>query len=177
MRSSRIPDRDGERQPLFEERPDVGHDVVVARIVLHRSRLAEHVHEAKVGTRLGDDLRQLRVAAQRRHVVHELGAERESAARDLGLRGVDRHRHLAREPLQHRHDATQLLLDGDSLRSRPRRLAADVHDRRALVDHPPGRAGRDVGIEMHAAVRERIRRDVEDAHHRRAREPLLDREI
>ena len=170
------PRRDGEREPLLEERPDLRHDVVVARILLHRSRLAEHVHEADVCTRLGDDLRQLRVATQRRDVVHELGAERESAARDLGLRGVDRERHLATQPLQHRHDATQLLVDGDALRSRPRRLAADVHDRRALFDHPPGRAGRDVGIEMHAAVRERVRRDVEDAHHRRAREPLRDRD-
>ena len=170
------PRRDGEREPLFEERPDVGDDVAVARVVLHRPRLAEHVHQADVGARLGDDLRQLRVAPQRRDVVHELCAERESAPRDLGLRRVDRDRHLARQPLQHRHDATQLLLDRDALRPGPRRLAADVHDRRSVVDHAPGRVGRDVGIEVHAAVRERVRGDVDDAHHRRAREPLLDRD-
>src|SRR5829696_6960426 len=31
-----------EREPLLEERPDLGHNVAVARVLLHRARLAEH---------------------------------------------------------------------------------------------------------------------------------------
>ena len=54
---------------LGEERLDLGHDVVVARVVLHRARLAEHVHEAEVGARLGDHRRHLAGlrAARSRH--------------------------------------------------------------------------------------------------------------
>src|SRR5829696_4505592 len=38
--------RDGEGEPLLEERLHVRHDVVVARVLLHRARLTEHVHQA-----------------------------------------------------------------------------------------------------------------------------------
>ena len=50
----------------------------------------------------------------------------------------------------------------------PRRLAADVEDVRALVDHPQPVVDRRAGIEAHAAVGKRIRRDVEDPHDERA---------
>ena len=41
---------------LGQEALDLGDDVVVARIVLHRARLAEHVHQAQVGAGVGHDL-------------------------------------------------------------------------------------------------------------------------
>ena len=62
IRSSAIALRDGEREPLLEERGDLGGDVVVARVALHRPRLALHVHEADVRARVGDDAGELRVA-------------------------------------------------------------------------------------------------------------------
>ena len=71
------PRRDREREPLLEERLHLGDDVVVDRVGLHRARLAAHVHQAEVGARVGDHPGELRVAAQRRHVVDELGAELE----------------------------------------------------------------------------------------------------
>ena len=40
-------------QALGQERLDVVDDVVVVRVVLHRARLAEHVHEADVHAALG----------------------------------------------------------------------------------------------------------------------------
>ena len=50
--------RDRERQALLEERRDLGRDVVVARVDLHRPRLALHVHQTDVrvvrGARLGE---------------------------------------------------------------------------------------------------------------------------
>src|SRR3954463_13895599 len=42
-------------RPLLEEGGDLRGDVVVARIGLHRPRLALHVHQAEVGARLRDD--------------------------------------------------------------------------------------------------------------------------
>ena len=46
------PLRDGERQPLLQERLDLRDDVVIARFALHRARLAEHVHQAAVDAAL-----------------------------------------------------------------------------------------------------------------------------
>ena len=109
----RLVDPGGDRYPqaLLEERLDVFDDVVVAGVDLHRARLALHVHEAEVGAGVGDYAGQLRVGAQRGHVVDELGPERDRAAGDLGLGGVDRDRHLAAERLQHRDDAAQLVVE------------------------------------------------------------------
>ena len=111
IRSSGIPFGDGEREPLLEEGGDLGRDVVVARILLHRPRLAQHVHQADVRARVGDDAGELGIGTERGHVVDDLGAERERTARHLRLRRVDRDGNLAAEPLQHRHDAPQLLVD------------------------------------------------------------------
>ena len=89
------------------------------------------MHQAEVRAGVGDDAGQLGVAAKRGHVVDELGAQLERPTRDLGLRRVDRHRH-ADEPLEHRHDAAQLLVERHAARAGPRRLAAHVHQRGAL---------------------------------------------
>src|SRR5205823_996415 len=61
-----LPDslRNGECEPLVEEAGDLGDDVLVARGVLHRPRLALHVHETDVGAVLGDDACELGVAAK-----------------------------------------------------------------------------------------------------------------
>ena len=61
--------RHGRLGALGQEALDLGDDVVVARIVLHRARLAEHVHQAQVGARAGDDrghARDRRAAPSRR---------------------------------------------------------------------------------------------------------------
>ena len=88
--------RDREREPLLEERRDLGRDVVVARLRLHRPRLALHVHEAEVRAGVGDDSRELGVAAQSRDVVDEDRAALERGPRDGRLRGVDRDREARR---------------------------------------------------------------------------------
>ncbi|TML66037.1 MAG: hypothetical protein E6G22_00910 [Actinobacteria bacterium] len=133
------------------------------------------MHEAEVGVGGGDHLGEVGVGAERGHVVHQLRPELERALGDRRLGGVDRERHLAAEPLEHRDDAAQLLLGGNAGRPRPRRLAADVDDRRALRVEPPRRRGRLVRVEVDAAVEEGVWRDVDDAHDGRAREALLDR--
>ena len=52
----------------------------------------------------------------------------------------------------------------DGLGSGPRRLAADVEDRRALELQLEPVRDRGVRVEVTAAVRERVRRDVDHAH-------------
>ena len=61
------------------------------------------MHEAEIAPRVGDHTRELGIRAQRGDVVHELDAELERAARDRGLRRVDRHRR-AGEVGEHRLD-------------------------------------------------------------------------
>src|SRR5579862_2891159 len=90
---------DREPHAVLEERRDLACNVVVTRIVLHRPRLTLHVHEADIGVVLGAHVCKLRIGAECRDVVHELGAERECAAPDLGLRSVDRHWNVAAKTL------------------------------------------------------------------------------
>ncbi len=166
--------RDGEREPLLEEPLHVGDDVVVHRIRLHRPRLALHVHQADVAASVRDDARELGVGAQRGDVVDELDAELDRAARHRRLRRVDRDGR-AGEVGEHRLDALELLGRRDAGGARTGRLAADVDDRRAGLEHPPGGRHRGVGPQVDTAVRERVRRDVQHAHHGRRREAFLDR--
>ncbi len=62
------------------------------------------------------------------------------------------------------HDAAGLLLDRDRVGARPRRLAADVDDRRALGGHGHALADRRLGVHEEAPVRERVGGHVEDPH-------------
>ena len=81
-------------------------------------------------------------------------------------RGVDRDDHvqLTGDGLDHRRHALQLLQRRNRSRTWPGRFAADVEDVRALFDQSqPVRDGRlDRG--QPPAVREAVRRDVDDAH-------------
>ena len=87
-----------DRQPILEKPRHLADDVVVARLDLHRARLALHVHEADVRAGIGDHAGERRVGPQRGDVVDERDAELERPARDLGLRGVDRDGQAARAP-------------------------------------------------------------------------------
>ena len=160
--------RDRMLEALGEKRADVGDDVAVARIALHRARLAEHVHEADVAAALGDERRHPGVAAQRGHVVDERGAGVERSGRHRRLRGVDRQaRARAREALEDGHHAAQLLGLADRIGAGAGRLAADVEDRGALLDERPAVCDRGRRVEPSAAVGERVGGDVYDAHHDR----------
>jgi hypothetical protein len=72
---------------------------------------------------------------QRRDVVDERRARGQGALGDLDLHRV--HRDLRAyaggdQRLDHGHDPPRLLITLDRVRSRPRRLATDVEDRRPL---------------------------------------------
>ena len=111
---------------------------------------------------------ELGIAPKRGHVVDELRAERERAPRDLGAGRVDRDA-PAVEPLEHRDDAAELLVERDVVRSGSRRFTADVDDRGPVGKHLHRRVGSRVRIDVRTAVGEAVRRDVDDPDHRRPR--------
>jgi hypothetical protein len=159
------PASDGMLEPLGEERLDVVDDVAVARIALHRARLAEHVHEAHVAARAGDRAGHCRVAAERRDVVDDRRAGLQRRRGHSGLGGVDREpRRAAGEPLEDRHDAPQLLGLADRLGAGAGGLAADVENVGSLGRQPPAVGDGGLRIRPRAAIGERVGRDVHDAH-------------
>ena len=164
--SSRTPCDEGEGQAFLQELEDLQDDILVARFLLHGLGLPLHVHEADGAACLGDDVRHVGVAAQGRDVIDDRRAGGQGAARHFRLRRVhaDRHADALGQGLDHGHHAAQLLVRLDRVRARPRGLAADVDDGRALAHERQGLLEGGVGGEEAAAVRERIGRDVDDAH-------------
>ena len=71
----------GERESLLEERLHLGDDVVVARVVLHGARLAEHVHEAAIGAATRRPAGHAGVEAEGGDVVDDRGAGSQGGAR------------------------------------------------------------------------------------------------
>ena len=142
--------------------------VAVARVRLHRARLAPHVHEHERRARGGDRRAEPRVEAQRRDVVDDRRARLERGARDGGLGRVDadRHRAARRERPHDRHHPPQLLLERDRRGAGAGGLAADVEDVRALRREAQPVFHGGAGVEEGAAVREGVRGHVDDAHDR-----------
>ena len=98
-----------------------------------------------------------------------IAAPRAMASRATsGLVGVDRDERTAGEGLENRQHAPQLLGGVDRLGARACGLAADVEDVGAVLEHLPAGVHGPCGIEAAAAVGERVRRDVDDAHDERA---------
>jgi hypothetical protein len=130
-----------------------------------------HVHQAYRAAALERGFQGAGLA-QRAHVVDEARARGGGRAHHRGLAGVDGDdgRGGSAQPLDHRHDAAQLLLDADRRRARPRRLAADVDERCALLRQAHAMRDGCVRLEEPPAVGERIRRHVHHAHHDRAAE-------
>ena len=59
------------RSRSAQERADLGDDVVVAGLVLHRAGLALHVHRDVARAGIGDDSEQVRIVATRGDVVDD----------------------------------------------------------------------------------------------------------
>ena len=138
-----------EGEPLLQKRLDLAHHVLVARVALHRARIAEHVHEAALGAAGGHHPDHARVAAQGGDVVHEDRPRLERRRGHRGLGGVDRDHGAAvaaldRQRRYHGPHARDLLLRGDLLCARARGFAAHVDDvgafgeqRAAVLDRRP----------------------------------------
>ena len=153
------------RHPLGQVVADLRHDVLVARRVLHGPGLAPHVHRDDRRAVTGRDLQHGLAGA--RDVVDHRGAGGERPVGRFRLRRVDAQRHAEVEPgdaLDHRQQARELVLDLDGRGARPGALRADVDQVGALRGHPPRVLDRPVRRVEEAAVREAVRRHVQDAH-------------
>ena len=154
-----MPSRDGEGQALLEEPANLADHVLVARLGLHRARLAAHVGEAAVRARVGHHPGQFRGEAERRDVVDERRPRRERRLGDLALGRVDRDPVAgAGEPLDDRNRARQLVRDRDRLGAGTGGRPAHVEDVGALSGEALAVLDRRVGVEEEAAVRERVGR-------------------
>ena len=133
-------------EPLDEEVADLADDVVVARIALHRARLALHVHRRR--SRHPRRRRRRSISGSRRpaDTSFTMVAPASSAARGHGrLRGVDADRHagLAGQPLDDRAGpARSSSVGGHRLGAGPGRLAAHVEDVGARRARARGRGRR-----------------------------------
>ena len=87
--SSGIPASTAATRRSARKAPDLGHDVVVAGVVLHRRRRALHVHEDVAGPGLGHERQHRRVAPSGGDVVDHGGAGLEGGGGHRGVGGVD----------------------------------------------------------------------------------------
>lgn len=161
--------------PRDEEVAHLRHHVCVARLGLHRLRRAHHVHDAEAHAGARHGLHGAR-RAEPRDVVHHRAAGVDGLPHHAGLHRVHGDGDpLARQRAHHRDHAGGLLFLGHRRRARPGGLAADIHEVRAVRrERKPVRDGA-ARVEEAPAVREGVRRDVDDPHHPRARE--IEREV
>ena len=118
---------------------------------------------------LGDQRQHRRVGGPARDVVDDARAGLDCRGRDLGLGGVDAHGDVrsapptpARRARSERTSSAAL----DRLGARPGGLAADVEHGGAGGGQLQAVRDRELRIEVAAAVGERVRSDVDDAHER-----------
>ena len=172
----RCPRATANAQALLEERLDLVDDVVVARVVLHRARLAAACASGSSprppsATSAGH----LRVGAQRADVVDERRARRRARPRrppPWRCRSRSAAAGAARAPRSPARRARSSSSAPTGSAPGPRRLAADVEDVGALAR--PARAPcatAALGVEEAPAVGERVGRHVEDPHQAEGRRP------
>ena len=105
-------------------------------------------------------------------IIDHVRARRNSCAHDFRLTGIDGNRNGAFPPDRpnHRNHPIELLIDSHRLRSGARRFPTDVDDVRTLVLHPQRMVDRLFEPIKPAAIRKRIGRDIQYAHHDRTRQ-------
>ncbi len=142
----------------------VEQQIVIRRVGLHRLRIAAHMHQHHRHLRIARDIERVFVMRQRADVVEHRRTRVERGPHRRRVARVDRNRPVGRQRAQYRQHATQLFFDRHRFSPRPRRLAANVEQIGALRTQRPSLRDRRVGIEEPAAIRETVRRRVDDAH-------------
>ena len=153
------------RDALAEKSQQIFNNVPVLRVLLHRSRLALHVHDAYRHVQCGGSGQRLRVA-QAVDVVDHRRAGRDRGAHDFAFHRVDGNRCLefSANRLDDRHNALDFGFGAHRRGARSGRLAADVEDIRAFGSQPLRVFQRLVHAVEAPAVGKGIGCDVDDAH-------------
>ena len=120
------------------------------------------MHQHDRAAARGDQRKRGRIVRQRRDIVDQRRTGVERTRHHGGLARIDRQRR-ARQCVEDRSDAPQLLALRDRFGARAGGLAADIDDGCSRRDHRPRR--RD-GIAMCATVAEAVGGDVQDTHYR-----------
>ena len=140
-------------------------NVVIDGVILHGARLTLHMHDDEARIARTRDLDH-RWVAKTRHIVDDGGTRLHTGARNLGVARVDAHADARPSELANNLDRTrELFCDRHLGGARTRGLTAHVDDLRTLLDHALRECdGCIMGIVL-SPVGERIRRDIQDAHH------------
>ncbi len=157
------------RQPAAELAVHLRHDVGVHRGSVHVRTVPAPVHHNVRHSGSGDDPSHIRIRQAAAHVVDHLGARRQGLPGHFSPHGVDADVDAsADQPLDDRQHATQLVIHWYAQGAWPSRFAAHVNDVAALAGKLKPVRDRLVRVQPGSAVGERIRRDVDDAHHQAA---------
>jgi hypothetical protein len=115
------------------------------------------------------------ILAQGIDVVDQLGAAGSGFAHHRRVPGIDRQHAVeaGAQRLHHRHHALDLLRCRHRLRAGPGRLATDIEDRGARLQHLLGVPQGSVDRAIAAAVGKRIGGDIEHPHHQGAHQTEL----
>lgn len=117
----------------LEKGPHLRDHVAVPGVILHRPRLAAHVHEADVAPGFGDEVRHPG-GTERPDVVDERRADRDRRARHGRLHGVHGHAGAGRhQAFDHGHNPPQFLCFGNIRGAGTRGFSADIKDRRPFA--------------------------------------------
>ena len=154
--------------PLCQKTGDLRNDVAILRLLLHRTRLALHVHEAHRTLQFGCRL-QRTFLAERADVVDHHGAHPGRRAHDGGPARIDGNGHIGvvDDSLDYRQNPVELFLLGYVSCAGPCRLAAYIDDSGAILRHRLRLTQRSVTADESAAVRERVGCDIENPHYGR----------
>ena len=135
-------------------------------MLVYRCRPPAVVHQDHRGVQARDHGGERWVVRQRGDVVDDCRARIDRAAGDAGFVRVDRdgNGNAAAKAGDDGQHASQLLVLRKRFGARPRGLAANVEEIGAVGDHAFAVSNRALGVEAHAAIGERIRRDVDHSH-------------
>ncbi len=162
-------------QTLLEEDADLAGNIPVSGVFLHGARRALHVHEDDTRAGPGGDGSHRGVGAQGGHIVDDRGPARDGGFGHRRLRCIDRDQSVRGRRVERTDDrehAAHFLFGRDGSRAGPGGFTAHVDDPGTLREHVEAMLHRAGKIEEIAAVRERIRRDVQDAHDDTARSEI-----
>jgi hypothetical protein len=153
---------------VLQEPAHLVHHVGIARRLLHGPWRTLHVHQAHGRIRFSHRV-QGAGRSQCHHVVDHRRPGSQRRAHHLGLHRVDRHHAAtAGQRLDHRQHATNFFVNWHRGRARAGGLATDIEDIGARFLQLERMADGRLRIGQTPAVRKRIRRDIDDAHDKRA---------
>ena len=153
---------------LGEKITHLSDDIRILRIILHVAGLATHMHQTDRQTSICRRI-QSTITLQRTHIIDQPRTQPCTFAHDCGRRGIHGNDHveLTGDGLDHWRNPLQLFGRRNGPSARAGGLTADIDQRRTCGDHLLGVTQCSIARCKAPTVGERIRGDIEDAHHLR----------